>query len=601
MSHYARFSNLLNAEQFGISHKWRRRPRLEIDRGKLATTCVSRRRLVSFLIVLTTALVLSTALPDNSYAADPSDDSAKNEKSGVPRQLDGTTNSNATRGGSQPKRSSSEMAKRVDQFLAEHWKRNGVKHASRTTDNEFLRRVYLDLTGRIPSVSEVYEFADDSDPNRRVHLVDHLLSHRDHASHLATVWRRILLPDGADLTRYGGTAGLDQWLVDHFIDNVSYDRIVRKLLMAEGRVTKSGPVLFYTALKLSPEEIASQTARAFLGMRMECAQCHDHPFDERWSQQDFWGYAAFFARISRPQGKLEMVSSVMRVRDNNRGDVTLPDSDEIVPPRFPQGELLDEQDGAKSRRQELADWMTQQNSGQLARATVNRVWAHLFGLGLVEPVDDMRPDNPAVCPEVLDELTQYFVATGFDLKKLFRTVVSTDAYQLSSRATENDPDRQRNFAQMNIKSFTAEQLYDCIAMATRLQAMQTSQDGQESLMRFDNYGRRAFLEQFRAPPGQPTEYHSGIPQALTLMNGGLVNTVTDVSRSGLLNSLPPFFSDQQRVETLFLSTLSRKPNDDERTLMLKYMKAAESEEEKQKTLGNILWALLNSAEFTLNH
>jgi hypothetical protein len=219
----------------------------------------------------------------------------------------------------------------------------------------------------------------------------------------------------------------------------------------------------------------------------------------------------------------------------------------------------------------------------------------------VEPVDDMRPDNPAACPEVLDELTQYFVRTDFDLKKLIRTLVLTDAYQLSSRATVDDPERLRSFAQMSIKSFTAEQLYDCIAMATRMQATQTSQDGQEGLMRFDNSSRRAFLEQFRAPPGQPTEYHAGIPQALTLMNGGLVHSATDISRSGLLNSLPPFFSDKQRVETLFLATLSRQPTDSERTLMLDYVNAVEKKAEKQETLGNILWALLNSAEFTLNH
>ena len=564
--------------------------------------------------MLLAVLAISSSPPNGSWAAKfPNDEGVPTKENGRAADKSTTTSdSNGSAGLSnvefqephppQPGlRSSEEIGQRIDELLAALWKRSGIKPAQPATDAEFLRRVYLDLTGRIPSVSEVYEFDDDARPDRRMRLVDQLLNHRDHATHLATVWRRFLLPDGVDLSRYGGTSGLEQWLVNHFVDNNPYDQIVRELLQAEGRVTKSGPVLFYTALKLSPEEIASQTARAFLGMRMECAQCHDHPFDDRWAQDDFWGYAAFFARISRPQGKLETVSSVLRVRDSKRGDVTLPDTDEIVPPRFPHGELLEEQPDSTSRRQELSDWLTRRSSEQFARATVNRVWAQLFGLGLVEPVDDMRPDNPPVCPDVLDELAQYFVRTGFDLKGLFRTLVLTDAYQLSSRSGEDDSQRRRSFAQMSIKSFTAEQLYDCIATATRLQAMQSSRNGQDGLMRFDNNSRRAFLEQFRAPPGQPTEYHAGIPQALTLINGRLVNSAADISRSGLLNSMPPFFGDKQRVETLFLATLSRQPTTQERTFMLDYVRAAKTKQEKQETFGNILWALLNSAEFTLNH
>ena len=560
--------------------------------------------LAEMIAVLLTACVLSSRQPNYISAAE-----IPNAEASSPEESDGSTETSAATPNSSvssPSRtqsvtSSSEMAERIDELLAGHWKRHELDIAQPTTDSEFLRRAYLDLTGRIPLVSEVYNYHDASKADRRARLVDQLLDHRDHATHLAAVWRRFLLPDGVDLSRYGGTSGLEHWLVDRFFDNIPYDQIVLQLLQAEGRVTKPGPVLFYAALNLNPEEIASQTARAFLGTRMECAQCHDHPFDDRWSQYDFWGYAAFFARISRPSGKLNSVSSVMRIRDSDRGDAILPDTDEIVPPRFPEGELLDEQSGSKSRRQELAVWLTQQNREQLARATVNRVWSQFFGLGLVEPVDDMRPNNPAVCPEVLDELSRFLVRTGFDLRRLIRTIVLTDAYQLSSRATVDDPERLRNFAQMNIKAFTAEQVYDCIAMATRMQATQTSRNGQEGLMRFDNSSRQAFLEQFRAPPGQPTEYHAGIPQALTLMNGGLIGSATDISRSGLLNSLPPFFSDKQRVETLFLATLSRQPTESDRELMLSYVKAAAKKEEKRQALGNILWALLNSAEFTMNH
>ena len=163
-----------------------------------------------------------------------------------------------------------------------------------------------------------------------------------------------------------------------------------------------------------------------------------------------------------------MTSPVLAVRDNQQGDVTIPDSDEVVPPRLPLTavELEDTPDGP-ARREQLVDWLTSPNNGQFARATVNRVWAHLFGRGLVEPVDDMRPANAPIAPEVLDTLSRDFAASGFDLRRLLRALVLTKAYQLSSRSEESDPSRTLHFAQMNIKSFTAEQLYDCISVATR--------------------------------------------------------------------------------------------------------------------------------------
>ncbi|MGD9855000.1 MAG: DUF1549 and DUF1553 domain-containing protein [Planctomycetaceae bacterium] len=493
--------------------------------------------------------------------------------------------------------SSGEMTERVDSLWLQLWDRNGITPAGESSDLEFLRRVSLDLTGRVPTVSEVRAFSGDDAAGRRERLVEQLLARRDHATHLASVWRRFLLPEGVDLTQYGGTASFEQWLTDHFRANTPYDEVVRELLLAEGRVSESGPILFYTALKMAPEALAAQTARAFLGMRLECAQCHDHFFDNRWKQQDFWGYAAFFARISRPEGKMEMISPVLQVKDTNWGDVTLPEQEEIVPPRYPLGDTLVEGARSASRRQELADWMTAPDNPHFARATVNRVWAHLFGRGIVEPVDDMRSDHPPVCPEVLEELAGHLVSTGFDLRELFRVIVLSQTYQRSSAAADDDPSRTLHFAQMNIKSFTAEQLYDSIAVATRLEAP-AADDG--SLMRERNLSRQAFLDQFRAPPGQVTDYPSGIPQALTLMNGRLIQSATGLQSSGILRSLEaPFFSNEQRVETLFLATLSRPPDDAERQTMVEYVTSPGAD--RGERLSDILWALLNSAEFTLNH
>jgi hypothetical protein len=497
-----------------------------------------------------------------------------------------------------------ELVEQLNTLLADFWKAQGIAPAEPAADTEFLRRVYLDLTGRIPMVSEVYAFLDDPDPNRSEKLVDDLLSRRDHATHLAAVWRSVLLPEGVDLNTYGGTNKFDRWLADRFSQNLSYDEIVRQLLLAEGRVSESGPILFYASLKLNPEEIAAKASRVFLGTRMECAQCHDHPFDDRIAQTDFWGFAAHFAQISRPQGKMEMTSPVLRVHDNDFGEVMLPDTETIVPPRLPDGsgEVATDPTGmALSRRQQLVDWLTNHNNDQFSRAAVNRVWQQLFGRGLIEPVDDIRPANKPISPEVLDLLTRDFAASEFDLRRLLRALVLTDAYQLSSGTPQDDPAQALCFARMNMKYFTADQLFDCIAVATRNEAMAGSApDG--AIARTENMSRQQFIEQFRVAAGDRTDYQAGVPQALTLMHGSVVNGATDLTSSGLLKSLSaPFFTDEQRLETLFLATLSREPRDTEREKLLTYLKDAKDTDEKLGILGDVLWALLNSAEFTFIH
>ncbi len=500
-----------------------------------------------------------------------------------------------------------ELVEKVNSLLANFWQAQGIAPAEPASDAEFLRRVYLDLTGRIPMVSEVYAFLDDTAETRRERLVDDLLSRRDHATHLAAVWRSVLLPEGVDLNTYGGTNKFDSWLADRFGQNMPYDEIVRQLLLAEGRVSESGPLLFYAALKLNPEEIAAKTSRVFLGTRMECAQCHDHPFDERIGQKDFWGFAAHFAQISRPQGRMEMTSPVLRVHDNDFGEVMLPDTETVIPPHLPDAPSRANPMGPDptgmelSRRQQLVDWLTNQNNDHFARAGVNRVWQQVFGRGLIEPVDDMRPDNPPVCPEVLDLLTRDFAASGFDLRRLLRALVLTDAYQLSSGSPTDEPSQALCFARMNMKNFTADQLFDCIAVATRNEGMLgNTTDG--TLARTENMGRQQFIEQFRTAVGDRTDYQAGVPQALTLMHGTVVHGATDLASSGLLKSLnAPFFTDEQRLDTLFLATLSREPEPAEREKLLTYLQGATDSNERLGILGDVLWALLNSAEFTFIH
>lgn len=488
----------------------------------------------------------------------------------------------------------------LDLLLAALWEQNGVKPVEAASNEELLRRVYLDLAGRTPSVTEVRDYLKDTSPDRYEVLVNRLLNSPDHASHLAARFRSFLIPEGVDLANFGGVEAFEKWLSGRFASNEPYDKTVQGLLLAEGRLVQSGPLLFYSATKLEADQLAGRTARVFLGMRLECAQCHDHPF-EPWSQEDFWGFAAFFARISRPRGKLENVSTVMQVRDVDRGEVMMPESTAAVPPKFlnASDEIL--LGKATERRQQLTDWLTSRDNPYFPRATANRVWSMLFGKGIVNPVDDFGVGNPPLSPELLDLLAGEFIQSNFNLKELFRVVALSKAYRLSSGAGEVDEARQEWFAQMNVKMLTAEQVYDCITVATMPSGVQ-SNEMMGLVNRFGNTSRDAFLRDFRTSSGRSTEYQGGIPQALTLMNGGLIDTATGLASSGLLKSLDaPFFSNDQRIDILYFATLSRMPKPAEKELLDQYITKDMSGAELREALSDVLWALLNSAEFTMNH
>ncbi|TWU54872.1 hypothetical protein Poly51_35940 [Rubripirellula tenax] len=488
-----------------------------------------------------------------------------------------------------------DMVSRVDQRLEELWRQRSVDPVDPADSYQLTRRLYLDLTGRVPRIHEI-KSSLDLEPSA---LVEELLASREFSNHMATVWSRLLLPEAVDLSQFGGVEAFNAWLANQFADNVGYDEIVRQLLQAEGRVGESGPVLFYTALQLKPDELAKQTARVFLGSRIDCAQCHDHPTDD-WTQQDFWAYAAFFARISRPEGRMEAMSPVLRVRDVPRGDVKIPDTEQIVQPRFLGGEAFAEQPGEALRRQALSKWMT--NSRQFSRATVNHVWTHFFGVGLVDPADDFGPHNPSVSPELLDELAEFLIQCDFDLRELVRVITSSGAYRLGSESEVHSADQLRYYAQMNTKWLTAEQLYDALMTSTRSTQSFVATDETMTSMMFADTSRAAFIEKFKAPRGSAIDYQAGIPQALSMMNGLLTLQATEAESSGMMNALSaPFFTDSQRVETIFMAVVSRPPASEELDTILPMLDSAASVEEKQQVLSDLFWAILNTAEFSTNH
>lgn len=490
------------------------------------------------------------------------------------------------------------MRARVDEVLQSAWKEASVKPADPATDAEFLRRVNLDLIGCIPTVSEVRTYLDETSPDKRAKLVDSLLDEPAHATHLADVWCRFLLPDDAMVNQMGGTTRFESWLRNGFAENRSYAELVRELLLAKGQPNESGPALYYTSLELKPEKIAASTSRAFLGIQIQCAECHNHPFD-KWTQRDFWGYAAFFARVSA-RGNNDVMPAAF-VKDQNMGEVMLPNSKDVVPPRYLLGDIVADKSD-RTRREYLAEWMTSKSNPYFAKAAVNRIWAQLFGRGIVDPPDDMREPEAPHLKVLLSELSTHFAESGYDVKRLFRVLAMTEAYQLSSGKSAEAERAPDLFAEMQLKMLSAEQLYSCVAAATCRPYDNVLASVPSSTARRAMTNRTTFVNSFRAPSGSPTEYLAGIPQALMLLNGRLVDDATALERSDILVSLEaPFLTDAERVETLFLATLSRPASPEIGKKFEQYVASQKSADEKRNALGNVLWALLNSAEFGMNH
>lgn len=486
------------------------------------------------------------------------------------------------------------IVRRIDVLLQEKMQAEGVVPADPAGDAEFFRRVYLDLAGQIPTVSQARQFFEDEDPTKRRRLVDRLLTSPAAVNHLAETWQKAILPMGASPELLRNSAGLHSWLRDQFSNNMRYDRIVSDLVAATG-TEQDGPALFFTALELEPKKIAAATARIFLGLQIECAECHDHPFDD-WKQEDFWGYAAFFARL--PKNDNMVRSQNFRLSDRSAGEVTLPDTERVVLPKYPGGRQGSDTDSG-TRRQQLSIWMASPENPYLARAAVNRVWAILFGRGLVDPVDDLGPHNPASHPELLRDLTDYFVATGYDLRNLLRVLCSTEAY---GRTSQIDPAAKPDpalFAAMAVKVLSAEQLYDSLNNCLAQSDQEYSPFPNVSM----NQRRQVFLSRMSSRTPDATEYDRGLQQALMLMNGSETTEATDLERSALLTSLEaPFLTDEQRTEVLFLATLTRFPTDNELQRIGQFMQEAGDEEAARKTArADLLWALLNTAEFTVNH
>ncbi len=481
-------------------------------------------------------------------------------------------------------------AQTIDQFLQESWQRDGITPAPQSGDAEFCRRVWLDLAGVAPPVSALREFLSDSRADKRKRLVDDLLASPEYANHMASRWNEVLLPPDAQLQfqQQENVAALHGWLRAQFRDNIPYDYFVGEFLTAGG-AGDAGPAIFYTSYSLEPAKLAAATSRIFLGIQLQCAQCHDHPFD-RWKQEDFWHYAAFFSQLEQSDSRMGREAII---EDRPGGEVTLPETETVVPPRYPGIAQPPEEDPADIRRRQLTIWMASRDNPYFARAAVNRAWSHLFGRGLVDPVDAMDADNRPSHPRLLDFLADHFIAHRFNLRTLYATLARSDAYGRTSSVAAADRPAEDSFAAMTVKTLTAEQYYDSLQQ----NIYRRSAPAAEERTSADRATRQQFLARMRAAGSSPRDYPHGVVQVLGLMNGPEIIAATNPQQPGLLAALEaPFFSQQDRIETLFLATLSRLPTAEEAIRFDDYLTAAKDSSQESRATSDLLWVLLNTAE-----
>jgi hypothetical protein len=481
-----------------------------------------------------------------------------------------------------------ELAAQIDRLVDSRLAAEGVRPAGPADDAEFLRRVTLDLHGVVPTTGQAVRFLEDPDPAKRAKLIDALLADPRYGEHLADVWRGYLVSPLADDYRVRGDR-LREWLAGRF-NAAKWDRIATEILTATGKLDENPAVIYLIEGRLprTVPDLTDLASRYFLGVRLNCAQCHDHPF-VKWKQQDFWGMAAFFTQVQTP-GKPKQVYNV-GVKDYPEHTLAslqaggALDGYAARPPTFLGGAEW-KADKGTTNRAALAAWLVAPDNPYFARAMANRTWWRLFGRGIVNPVDDMHAANPPSHPELLDLLAKRFAASGFDLKLLTRAMVSTRAYQRTSRPDDVADKQAALFGRMGVKVLSAGQLYDSLAAVLGPPARGRGVDP-----RFE-------FTQFFSDDGDPdpTAYRRGIPHLLRQMNSGQFAGRT-------VDALAAKAAGRGRAADdvagdLFLAVLSRRPTADERRLFREHTAKAESLDAAARELA---WALLMTSEFSLNH
>ena len=485
----------------------------------------------------------------------------------------------------------------IDRLVADKWELLQLSPSPPADDATFHRRVFLDLTGRLPTAAEVREFLADNRTNKRARLVDVLLKRPEYADYQALKWADLLRINRQDLGakpawRY------HQWLRRSFERNQPYDEFLRELVTAQGNSQSNGAVNFFRAFK-NPNDLTVAVSQVFLGVRLDCAKCHHHPY-EKWSQDDFYGLAAFFPRVKNKKSS----GGSVRFFIADKGDVKHPQTKEIVLPRVLLGKAIEVSPGLDARSH-LADWLAAKENPFVARSLVNRVWAHLMGRGLVEPIDDMRETNPPTNEPLLNALAQDFVAHNFDIQHLLRTITTSKGYGLSSQPNDDNVRDTQNYSRAFRKRLGAEVLLDAVCDVTEEpEQFAGLPPGIRAVQLWDNRLPSAFLDTFGRPQRKTVCQcerltDTTLSQVLHLMNAPPLNDKISSPTGRTARLANSDLSQEEIVVELYLVALGRPPRDAELKASLAAFKFNGAT--RRRAAEDILWALINSAEFVLNH
>lgn len=484
----------------------------------------------------------------------------------------------------------------IDKLVWDKLARLRVAPSTMADDATFLRRVYLDTIGTLPTSEEARRFLADPSPEKHGQLIQTLLDRPEYADYWSQRWSDLLQID-KDLISPQSAVAITRWIRRELARNTPYDEFARSILTARGPISGESPAAFYQ-VHADAEKASKAVSQLFLGVRIECAKCHHHPF-ERWDQRDYFAMAGFFTGIERrvnPQGQFKIVPV-------EGTDLTHPRTNERVPAAGLGAQAASFNKG-QDRRQVLADWVTAPDNPYFARAIANRIWAHYFGRGLVEPVDDLRATNPASNESLLDALAGHLVELKFDLKAFTRTLLDSQVYRLSTQVNDSNELDEQNYSHAAWKPVPAEVLLDAVSQATGVaEQFNGWPKGYRAIQVWDNKLPSHFLEVFGRPRRlsvcaceRGTE--PSMAQALHLMNSPeTIGKIQD--RSGHAARLAASgLTNDEIVDELYLSTLSRFPSDQERQLL---RAAFEESNNRRETVEDVLWTLLNTREFVFNH
>ena len=497
----------------------------------------------------------------------------------------------------------------IDRLLLQQWRRLGIVPSGLADDTAFLRRVSIDICGTLPTVDEINAYVSDNRPDKRQRLIDRLLDRSEYASYFSLKWGDILQNRGAGYStsqQRAGTTLFSAWIRDSLADNKPYDQFVSEILTASGSQSENPPTLWYRTVRKSPEYVES-VAQAFLGVRIQCAQCHHHP-SVRWSQTDYYRLAAVFARVGRKGGFADAevpTDEVIFVSD--KGSVVHPRTGEVLAPAALGSDVF-RLDHHVDPREQLAEWMTQPDNPFFARTMVNRMWAHFLGRGIIHPIDDARSTNPPSNPELLDVLAADFVASGYDIKQLIRSITNSYAYRLDSVPTDGNAEDTQLFARFYPRRMSAEVLLDGISQVLDVPTEFASgagmfPTGTRAIDLPDENVPAAFLDIF-GRPGRMSACECervdapALTQALELVNSAEIQRKLTEATGFAHQIALTETSNSDRATRIFLRTLGRAPRTEELKISVDYL---DGQSDPQEACRSLLWSLLATNEFLFNH